>query len=61
MAASAEAVGPDEGTSVTSRQLVATLLAISFGTILECECCSGHHLSACQPGKETASCWLGIW
>lgn len=39
MAASAEAVGHDEGTPISKRQLVATLLAISFGTILECECC----------------------
>jgi hypothetical protein len=32
----------EEVTAVPLRKLIATLLAISFGTILECECSSLH-------------------
>jgi hypothetical protein len=39
-AAAAAAAHPEDVAPVPLRKLIATLLAISFGTILECECCS---------------------
>jgi hypothetical protein len=39
-AAEAAAGHSEDVTPVPLRKLITTLLAISFGTILECECCS---------------------